>query len=328
MKMMTGLGTMTENPWSSLQISEARRVDSHGKHDFFWVRMPNKSPGLLLRLSEETSEIRPLPKLKHVGVFYQMVDGHNCYCVTLGENSHLDLFETLCRDVVKAAEEAPDQQSALARAVRRTLRWHHLLRGGRNQGLSLEEQRGLVAELAFLRELVEHIGALEAVEAWKGPDESAKDFELPGMFFEIKARRSAAHPKVRISSEAQLMAIEGGRLFLRVHDVDTSLAAEGENLCDHVDKTAQLFDGGIMALDLWEQRLATIGYAPDQVELERRWRLGAIRTFEVLDGFPRLIPPMPQGVDEVEYTIRLDACSDFERESALKALLNKDGANV
>ncbi len=319
---------MTDDPWSNLQISEARRVDSHGKHDFFWIRMPDKSPGLLLRLSGDTSEIRPLPKLKHVGVFYQMVDGQNCYCVTLGESTHLDLFETLCRDVVKTAEEAPDQQSALARAVRRTLRWHHLLRGGRNQGLSLEEQRGLVAELAFLRELVQHIGALEAVEAWKGPDESAKDFELPGMFFEIKARRSAAHPKVRISSEAQLMGIDGARLFLRVHDVDTSLASEGENLKDLVEQTAQLFDGDVMALDLWEQRLATIGYVPDQVELERRWHLGAIRTFEVLDGFPRLIPPMPQGVDEVEYTIRLDACSDFERESALKALLNMDGANV
>ncbi|WP_196223489.1 PD-(D/E)XK motif protein [Roseibium sp. RKSG952] len=326
--MMKGLGKMTESPWKNLQVGEARRVDSQGKHDFFWIRMPDKSPGLLLRLSGDTSEIRPLPKLKHVGVFYQVVDGQNCYCVTLSESAHLDLFETLCRDVVKAAEEAPDQQSALARAVLRTLRWHHLLRGGRNQGLSLEEQRGLVAELAFLRELVQQIGALEAVEAWKGPDESAKDFELPGMFFEVKARRSAAHPKVRISSEAQLMGVDGSSLFLRVHDVDTSLASEGENLLDHVEQTAQLFDGDIMALDLWEQRLATIGYVPDQVELERRWHLGVIRTFEVLDGFPRLIPPIPQGVDEVEYTIRLDACSDFERDSVLNTLLNKDSANV
>lgn len=319
---------MTENPWDSLQTSEARRVDSYGKHDFFWVRMPDKSPALLLRLSGDTSEIRPLPKLKHIGVFYQMVDGQNSYCITLGERSHLDLFETLCRDVVLSAEEAPDQQSALARAVRRTLRWHHLLRGGGTRGLSLEEQRGLVAELAFLRALGEHLGTLEAVEAWKGPNESAKDFELPGTFFEIKARRSAAHPKVRISSEAQLMDIEGARFFLRVHDVDTSLAHEGENLRDHVDRTAQLFDEDIMALDLWEQRLASIGYSPDLVELERRWHLGAIRTFEVLDGFPRLIPPMPQGVGEVEYTIRLDACAEFERDPALETLLNKEIADV
>ncbi|WP_299605671.1 PD-(D/E)XK motif protein [uncultured Tateyamaria sp.] len=319
---------MIEDPWNTIQISEARRVDSQGKHDFFWVRMPDKSVGLLLRLSDETSEIRPLPKLKHVDVSYQLVDEQNCYCVTLGESTHVDLFETLCRDVVKAAEEAPDLQSALARAVRRTLRWHHLLRGGRNQGMSLEEQRGLVAELAFLRELVHHLGALKAVEAWKGPDESAKDFELPGKFFEIKARRSAAHPKVRISSEAQLMDIDGADLFLRVQDVDTSLASEGENLIDHVEQTERLFDGDIMALDLWEQRLATIGYSPEQVEQERRWHLGTNRTFEVLDGFPRLIPPMPQGVDGVEYTIRLDACSEFERNFALDILLNKEAADV
>ncbi len=319
---------MTENPWDGLRINQAKRVDSNGRHDFFWVRMPDNSPALLLQLPDETSEVRPLPKLKHVGIFYRIVDGLNCYCITLGESAHLDLFETLCRDVVCAAEQAVDLQSALARAVRRTLRWHHLLRGGGAQGLSLEEQRGLVGELSFLRELVEQLGALKAVEAWKGPDESAKDFELPGLFFEIKSRRSAAHPKVRISSEVQLMDIEGARLFLRVQDVDTSLAAEGENLKDHVDSTALLFDDDIMALDIWEQNLAATGYSPDSTEEERRWHLGAIRTFEVLDGFPRLVPPMPQGVEEVGYTIRLDACSNFELSAELNALLFEDRPNV
>ena len=318
---------MTEGPWEGLAGGDARRVDSRGRHDFFWVRMSDGLHALVLRLPAEVTEVRPLPNLKHVGVFYRPIDGRNAYCLVLGDRTHLDLFETLCRDVVAAAQLAEDPQAALGRAVRRTMRWHHLLRGGK-QGMSLESQRGLVAELAFLRELTEHIQPLAAVEAWKGPDESAKDFELPGLYFEIKARRSAAHPKVRISSEAQLMDIDGARLLLRVHDIDTSFEPEGDNLIAHVEKTGKLFDHDLSALDIWEQRLAATGYSPDAIDEARRWHLGSVRTYEVASGFPRIVPPLPAGVDEVAYSIRLDSCIDFERPTELTAILQKETGNV
>ncbi|WP_146592467.1 PD-(D/E)XK motif protein [Puniceibacterium confluentis] len=316
-----------DGPWKGLPENQARRVDGKGRYDFFWVRMPDGVPGLLLRLSVETEEVRPLPKLKHVGVFYRVVEGANCLCITLSETSHLDLFETLCRDVVSAGEQAEDLQSALGRSVRRAMRWHHLLRGGK-KGMSLEEQRGLVGELAFLSELVEVLGPTKAVESWKGPDDSAKDFELPGVFFEVKARRSAAHPKVRISSEAQLMDISGARLFLRVQDVDTTIDAEGDNLKDIVVRTASLFDDDVAALDIWEERLSATAYSEDNVEEERRWQLGAARIFEVVEGFPRIVPPLPIGTDEVAYSIRLDACTDYERATDLNGLLFQGNLNV
>lgn len=316
-----------EEPWASLAENEARRIDSKGRFDFFWVRMHGGDPGLALRLSEEIDEVRPLPKLKHVGVFYRTVEGNNYFCITLSEQAHIDLFETLCRDVVSAGEQAPDLQGAVGRAVRRAMRWHHLLRGGK-QGMPLEMQRGLVGELAFLRELVAVIGPNKAVEAWKGPDDSAKDFELPGIFFEVKARRSAAHPRIRISSEAQLMDIAGAQLFLRVQDVDTSLDAEGDNLKDHVDRTAMLFEDDVAALDVWEQRVAESPYAEEAVEPERRWHLGAARMFHVIEGFPRIVPPLPAGTEELTYSIRLDACGDFATNTDLKTLLMGDTRDV
>lgn len=318
----------TETPWEGLEPGVARRVDRHGRHDFFWALMPDRSPALVLQLDDDTREVTPLPKLRHVGVFYRIVDGRNCYCITLGERAHIDLFETLCRDVVAGAEAAEDLPSALHRAVRRTMRWHHLLRGGGRQGLTIEEQRGLVAELAFLRELCAIAGPLRAVEAWRGPEESAKDFELPGLYVECKARRSAAHLKVRISSEAQLADIEGARLFLRVQDVDTSLQIEGMTLSDHVATTAALFDDDFMAQDIWDQRLASTGYDIENVEKERVWLLGAVRMFEVREGFPRIIPPLPPGVEEVAYTLRLDACAEFETSTNLKGLFSEQDCNV
>jgi len=312
-----------EGPWKDITPGTARRVDRNGRHDFFWVRMPDQTPALVLQLSDDTEEYFPLPKLRNVGVFYRIVDGRKSYCITLSDRANIDLFETLCRDVVMAGEAAEDRKSALQRAVRRTTRWHHLLRGGGFGGLSLEEQRGLVGELAFLRELVAMIGPGPAVEAWRGPAESAKDFELPGIYFECKARRSAAHPKVRISSEAQLMDIEGARLFLRVQDVDTALQGDGLNLSAHVAATSQLFEDDIAAQDIWDQRLLETGYDPEEVEEKRTWHLGAVRVFEVSDGFPRITPPLSQGVEEVGYNIRLDACLGFERATDLQELFRE-----
>lgn len=317
-----------EGPWDGIEPGIARRVDRKGRHDFFWARMPDRSPALILQLSDDTEEALPLPKLRNVGVFYRVVDGRKCYCVTLGDRAHIDLFETLCRDVVTAAEAATDQKAALQRAVRRTMRWHHLLRGGGSRGLSLEEQRGLVGELAFLRDLAELIGALPAVEAWRGPEESAKDFELPGLYIECKARRSAAHPKVRISSEAQLMDISDALLFLRVQDVDTALQAEGMNLTEHVALTSRFFENDVAAQDIWDQRLFGTGYDPEEVEEKRTWHLGSVRMFEVREGFPRVVPPLPQGVEDLSYTVRLDACVDFERPADLNGLLQEDGCRV
>lgn len=318
---------MNDGPWGGLEGGDARRVDSHGKYDFFWARIMDGSHALVLRLPAGTPEVRPLPKLKHVGTFYRTIDGRNAYCLSLDDRSHLDLFETLCRDVVAAAEMADDAQAALARAVRRTMRWHHLLRGGK-KGMSLEEQRGLVAELAFLRELTSHLPPLAAVEAWKGPDESAKDFEMPGLYIEIKARRSASHPKVRISSEAQLADITDARLYIRIQDVDTSYEPEGDNLASHVERTGMIFDDDLSALDIWEQRIAATGFSPESVEEDRRWHLGTVRTYEVRPGFPRIVPPLPAGVDEVAYSIRLDACADFEVPGSLQSLLNLEHPDV
>lgn len=303
---------MSDSPWDGLASDTGRRIDSHGRCDFFWVRLPDGAPGLLLKLIDGVAEIHPLPKLRNLSLFYRMMDGRNNLCIRLADRGQVDLFETFCRDVVAAAEAAETSVASLGRALQRTLRWHHLLRGGSPDGLSLEEQRGLVAELAVLRDLRARFGAPTAIEAWKGPEGSAKDFELPGILVEVKARRGAAHPKVTISSEAQLSPVQGFDFFLRVVDVDTALGSSGQTLADHVDATAALFTEDQAALDLWEQRLAATGYDANDVDERRTWRTGRSRTYEVRPGFPRLIPPLPEGVADLRYSISLNACAPYE----------------
>lgn len=303
---------MNDTPWAGLGPDIGRRVDSEGRYDFFWAVMPNGLPALLLRVPEGTPTVQPLPVLRNLSLSYRLVDNREIFCISLEDRSQIEIFETLCRDVVAAAERAETANSVLARAVQRTMRWHHLLRAGSVEGLSIEEQRGLVAELAVLRDLVDRHGALTAIGAWMGPMGSPKDFELADIHVEVKARRGAAHPKITISSAAQLAAVDGFKLYLRVIDVDTALADQGMTLADHVNATAVCFAEDPAAVGLWEQRLAATGFLSEQVDPHRVWKTGHARIFDVIEGFPRLIPPLPEGVDDLKYSVSLAACAPFE----------------
>lgn len=321
---------MPENPWDSLHPGgiDARRVSTPGKQDFFWIISGEGEPGLMLRLCEGAEEIKPLPKMRNLEIAYRDAGGKRALLILLKDNEQRELFVTLCHDIVRAGEAASDNQDALARALKRTLRWHHLLRGGKGDQLSLEEQRGLLGELQFLKHLIANIGPRAAIEAWKGPLGSSKDFELDGCLVEVKARRGAAKPYVQISSEDQLADVHGCRLFLVVSPVDAVVKPSGQTLTDYVSDVDRIF----AALDLdsyvlWEECLEAIGFDFEDDYSDRRWVIGQSLQFEVKDGFPRVPLPLPAGVSGVRYSIGLDACSPFsvDPEELTQLIIERNG---
>ncbi|MBO9445735.1 PD-(D/E)XK motif protein [Ruegeria sp. R14_0] len=311
------------NPWERLDPDEAKRVDLEGRFDFFWVVLEAGMPGLMLKLPSLPRPLPRLPKLKNLIASFRTVSGGSAFVLGLKERSQVEIFETLCRDVVEAGEAGADRDEALFRALQRTRRWYHLLRGGKTSGLSVEEQRGLVGELAFLRELVSNLGPETAIEAWTGPTGSAKDFELIGSCVEVKTRRAAAKPFVAISSEDQLADVEGSRLFLRVVNVASAVLPEGQSLHDHVQLTAEMFERDGAAFEAWEETLYSTGYDPENGYDDRRWLLGTAADYEVTEGFPRISTPLLPGVENVRYSLGLDACEPFRLEVDLVEVIQR-----
>ena len=314
--------TKMSDPWSGLADGNGKRVSAGGKYDFFWVSFSRDEPGLILKLSNDIEEVTPLPKLRNIDVSYVTSKG-NSLALRLKDNSQREIFEALCLNVVSSAEDANNLDAAHARFVRRTRRWHYLLQGGRAKGLTTEEQRGLVGELHFLRQLVEVIGSASAVEAWKGPLGSSKDFEFPEVCVEVKARRGAAKPFVSISSADQLTDVIGARIFLRVCDVASAIKPEGLNLHDHVTATLGLFEDDETALEAFQELMDATGYDEDDDYSDRRWLLGAERKFEVVDGFPRVSSPLHEGVERVNYAISLTACDAYKFEGDIIEVISE-----
>ena len=314
------------DPWSKLTSGVIKRVNSVGKYDFFWVTIEDNMPALQFRLADRQGETTPLPKFKDLEVRYRDLVGGRALVISLNDRSQIDLFEILCRDVVEAGEQATNKETALRRAIQRTRRWHHLLRGGALSGLSVEEQRGLVGELFVLRELINVIGPEAAVEAWTGPSGTAKDFELRSVCIEVKSKRSAAKPSVRISSEDQLADVAGARLFLRIADVASAIKPQGQTLHDHVKETENLFEPASSAFDTWEGAIASVGYETTQDYEELRWKIVDAKSYEVVDGFPRIETPLTQGVQAVKYSIALDACAPFEVRGDLMSIVKNENS--
>ncbi|MBU2062306.1 MAG: PD-(D/E)XK motif protein, partial [Bacteroidetes bacterium] len=113
----------TKSPWSNLNEGDAFRINSIGKFDYFWLKPDDRTPSLLLKLNTKISPLPKLPKLKNLIASFRNTDAGYAFVLTLKDLSQIDVFETLCRDIVDAGESAANIDDALSRTIQRTYRW-------------------------------------------------------------------------------------------------------------------------------------------------------------------------------------------------------------
>ncbi|TBA06375.1 PD-(D/E)XK motif protein [Rhizobium ruizarguesonis] len=322
---------LNNTPWAGLEAGkvDTRRVNASGRWNFFWAVLTRSDAALVLQLSQLPNPLLDLPKLRSLDIHFQTLPGGPILYIRLNDAAQVELFETLCRDVVAAAETAEDEVAALQKAIGRTFRWHHLLRGGKDDLLQEEAQKGLIGELKILKLLVENMGAKAAIEAWTGPSGAPKDFELRSDCIEVKARRGASQPFVKISNEYQLAEVEGRRLWLAVLAVDRVQPPNGLTLADHVaGLTRALECSAPSAIKEFDLRLADAGYDPMHDYSAWHWQASEAEFHAVEGNFPRLSAPVPLGVSHLSYSVSLGACAPFRTDWAIvRATLFEEGAD-
>ena len=314
-----------DTPWSGLEAgkTDTRRVDASARWGWFWAVMPRADVALVLQLTHLPTPTPDLPNLRSLEIRFQTLPGGPILYIRLKDNAQLELFETLCRDVMAAGEPAETEAEALERAIGRTFRWHHLLRGGRLDTLSEEEQKGLIGEIEILKLLIAELGAKGALAAWKGPSGAPKDFELDADCIEVKARRGASQPFVNIASEHQLADVPGRRLWLGVLAVDRVQPPHGQTLSERVsDVTTILRQTSPSLIPEWDFQLAEAGYDAQHDYSAWRWMASSPEFRAVGERFPRIVAPVPLGVSGVTYAIALSACDPFRTEwEVLRSLI-------
>lgn len=306
-----------DTPWSGLVAGkvDTRRVSASARWNWFWAVMPRADVALVLQLSDLPKPTPDLPKLRNLEIRFQTLPGGPILYIRLKDNAQLELFETLCRDVIAAGELAETETEALERAIGRTFRWHYLLRGGKLDVLSEEAQKGLVGEIEVLKLLIASIGAKPALAAWTGPSGAPKDFELKTDCIEVKARRGASQPFVKITNEHQLADVPDRRLWLAVLAVDKVQPPHGVTLTEYVAEVTELLERTEpSAIMDWDLHLADVGY--DALHDYSAWRwIGSAPDFHaVTEEFPRIAAPVPLGLSLVSYALALSACAPFRTD--------------
>lgn len=306
----------TDTPWSGLEAGkvDTRRVSALARWNWFWAVMPRADVALVLQLTSLPKPTPDLPKLRSLEIRFQTLPGGPILYIRLKDIAQLELFETLCRDVVAAGELAATEAEALERAIGRTFRWHYLLRGGKLDVLSEDAQKGLIGEIEVLKQLIATLGAKPALNAWTGPSGAPKDFELKSDCIEVKARRGASQPFVKISNEHQLADVPDHRLWLAVLAVDRVQPPHGQTLTEIVSEVSDFLERSEPSSIIdWDLRLADAGFDALHDYSSWRWIISEPGFFTVAGEFPRIIAPVPLGVSSVSYSIALPACAPFQR---------------
>lgn len=317
---------MTGNPWSDIKPPDSseeltgRRADPDHPFEFWRSRDVRKRPVFLLKFHPGSRGALSLPNPRGLEVSEQSFPGERMHqlVIVLREEGNVDIFHRLCLDLMDATRTSENEPAAVATTIARLVRWQQLLRSGMRDKLTGNEQKGLIGELLFLRDvLIPKFGMIDSVSFWVGSldGESRKDFCIGQASVEVKTRTGTSPSRVLISSEEQLDHAGFERLYLAVYEIAVASgdSNQGFNLHDLVGEIrGVIMNGSPSSADLFEQRLEARGFSDaHDYENDRYVDLGVV-SHEVKEGFPRIVrSEVPAGVMDLTYALDLAACMDF-----------------
>ncbi len=229
------------------------------------------------------------------------------FAVTLDADGMEDIFFEVCCDLIQAVQEIPPAVTRTT-LIRRLERWGKLLRGG-SAGMTLEQQRGLFAELMFLQtHAIPAMGEANAVRGWVGPEGGRQDYRFGQTFVEVKSKRGAGANLITISSEQQLYSSDGERLFLYVLEENEANGNGGKSLTELASRIKDSFTSPVIRTE-YMGKMIRAGY-DFTTRYDTRWTIGKELIYHVDGSFPRLVE-LSDGVSHVRYAIDLGVCVEY-----------------
>lgn len=189
--------------------------------------------------------------------------------------------------------------------------------------LSMAEQIGLFGELWVLSNVLLPTIGPRVSHLWSGPDSERHDFVGQGVHVEVKTT-TRSEPKHEISRFDQLRAPASKRLLFVSVMVERSLGGE-ETLADRVDEVREKLASDGRALDVFDSRLAQLGWHEDlrQTGALLRFTFRDVHVFEVTGNFPRLpddyVPPL--GVTGIKYSVNVGSLPSLDVSEVQEVLL-------
>lgn len=244
----------------------------------------------------------------------QRKDGKYAVSFKLVDFDQEDVFISMASDIIEYSKNEITHEYALNKVLHRYSQWLKLLEHKRSTLLSANEQKGLLAELLFLRDVIE-LGTdpADALVGWVGPDGADQDFVYADGWHEIKSTEVSSD-SVFISSVEQLDASAPGELV--VYRIDKCAPAQSGSITLHktVRSIYEMIADRPSTINGFLSKLASAGYIDMQEYDNFHFVVSSKQHYEVDDTFPKLRRvDLPREITGAEYRISLPSIASWIR---------------
>jgi hypothetical protein len=236
--------------------------------------------------------------------------------VYLLDNELKDIFSLFIQNILEDIVESVTENEALTKTLNVISKWKKLFDKINFNGLTIEQQKGLIGELLFVNYLLDNKKTTASIlNAWTGPDFDDKDFIFNSAGIEVKLT-SSKNPKIKITNERQLDTQNLTELFLILYTTE-EVKANGFSLNSLIEQVRQKISSNLDELKFFNDRLLLIGYfEEDRENYNKLFSLKKTFCFTVNQDFPRIIKSqIPLGVYNTSYFIEISAVERFIVES-------------
>lgn len=233
--------------------------------------------------------------------------------IYLLDNELNDIFSMFIQNILEVVEQSITENEAITKTLNVVSKWKKLFEKISFNGLSLEQQKGLIGELMFLNFLLIQLQPpSKALNAWTSTEQEfqAKDFTLGSTGIEIKFTTSN-QPRIKVSNERQLDAESLTNLFLVLYSTE-AVKDNGISLNSIIEQTRQSFITE-EDLNVFNSKLQQYGYDDDDREYyDKMYSLKKTFCFEIKNEFPKIVKNhLPIGIYDTSYSIEISAAENF-----------------
>lgn len=288
-----------------------RRVDPAHPVDFF-IGYDETCAMQLLFLADEQPDLPPSSQQVLVRSNLRK-DGRYAVCFSLVNQSLKDTFISLCWDIVASTYGAETQKAGIEAASNRFGKWLVLMEKGRNSKLSDAVVRGMVGELAVLRDIcIPKYGSSHSITGWIGPLHADRDFEYEDDWLEVKSA-SLSCETISISSFDQLDIDRPGTLVLARIAKTADSDKEAISLNSLVQDIEKQLGNDQDALSTFKVRLVLNGYDESDTKANESFHLHGYEKYRVYDDFPRIRKSkLASEINNGEYTLSIKMLSPWQ----------------
>lgn len=233
--------------------------------------------------------------------------------IYLLDNDLKDIFSLFIQNILEEIEKSVTESEAIKTTLNVVSKWKKLFDKINFNGLSLEQQKGLIGELLFLNTLLDDEKTIaNAVNSWTGAEQDfqSKDFTLGAVGVEVKFTASK-QPRIKVSNEKQLDAENLNELFLILYSTE-AVKDNGISLNSIVEQIRQNISTE-EERSIFNAKLQLYGYFDEHKEhYGRMYSLKRTFVFNVTSDFPKIVKgQLPLGIYDTSYSIEISAVENF-----------------